>query len=231
MLVKKYKVKVASIHNPLEGVYTLEFESLSGKFKYAPGQFLHLALNADYDGSGQWPESRCFSMQTNPGNETIKVTFAVKGSFTKQMTETLKIGSELWLKLPFGELFTQNHSKEKTVFIAGGTGVTPYLSLFTHSSFAEYYNPQIYLGFRSQSFNLYVEELKTACIINDSGDKMLHLIYQDIDGILNIKNILKENGIDTTYFISGPPIMISSFKKSLITKGISEQNIKTDDWE
>ena len=231
MLVKKYKVKVVSIHNALEGVYTVEFESLSGKFKYAPGQFLHLALDADYDGSGQWPESRCFSMQTNSENETIKITFAVKGSFTKQMAETLKIGSELWLKLPFGELFSQEHNKEKTIFIAGGTGVTPYLSLFTHSSFAEYKNPQIYLGFRSQSFNLYTSELQTACKINASGETMLHLIYQDTDGILNIETILQENGKDATYFISGPPVMISSFKKTLIELGVVEQNIKTDDWE
>jgi ferredoxin-NADP reductase len=49
MIIKKYRVRVSSIINPLEGVYTLEFESLNGKFKYAPGQFLHLALDAEYD--------------------------------------------------------------------------------------------------------------------------------------------------------------------------------------
>ena len=231
MLIKKHKVRVSSIVNPLEGVYTLEFESMNGKFKYAPGQFLHLALDADYDGSGQWPESRCFSMQTNPESSTIKITYAVKGTFTKDMANTLKVGSELWLKLPFGELFSQDHNKEKTVFIAGGTGVTPYLSLFTRSSFAEYKNPQIYLGFRSQSFHLYHDELAKACSINASGEKMLHIICQDTDGVLDIHKIYKENGNDACYFISGPPVMISSFKKTLLDLGVSELNIKTDDWE
>lgn len=231
MLIKKYKVRVSSIVNPLEGVYTLEFESMNGKFKYAPGQFLHLALDTEYDGSGQWPESRCFSMQTNPNSPTIKITYAVKGNFTKAMADDLKVGSELWLKLPFGELFSQEHNKEKTVFIAGGTGVTPYLSLFTHASFADYVNPQIYLGFRSQSFNLYHDELAFAQTINKAGGTMLHLIFQDKDGILDINKIYNENGPDATYFISGPPVMINSFKKSLIGFGVAEQNIKTDDWE
>jgi len=231
MLVKKHKVRVSSITNPLEGVYTLDIEPFNGKFKYVPGQFLHLALDTDYDGSGQWPESRCFSMQTNPDSQTIKITYAVKGSFTKQMAETLKKGSELWLKLPFGELFTQEHNKEKTVFIAGGTGITPFLSLFTHFSFAEYRNPKIYLGFRSKEFNLYDEELKIACAINASEAKMIHLVYQNTDGILDIDKMFAENGTNATYFISGPPIMISSFKKSLISSGVVVQNIKTDDWE
>jgi len=231
MLIKKYRVRVLSIVNPLEGVYTVEFESLNGKFKYAAGQFLHLALDTDYDGSGQWPESRCFSMQTNPENTSIKITYAVKGTFTSEMAKTLKIGTELWLKLPFGELFSQEHNKQKTVFIAGGTGVTPFLSLFTHSSFAEYENPVIYLGFRSKAFNIYDDDLQAACSINAAGESILRLVYQDRDGILDIEKIFSENGTDATYFISGPPIMIRTFKQKLMQHGVPESNVKTDDWE
>ena len=35
-IVKKYPAKVVAIHNPIEGVYTLEFESLDKPFKYSP---------------------------------------------------------------------------------------------------------------------------------------------------------------------------------------------------
>jgi len=134
MLAKKYKSELINILNPFEGIYTLEFESLNGKYKYHPGQFLHIALDEEYDGSGQWPDSRCFSMQSNPNEETIKITYAVKGEFTRQMEQQLKVGTEVWLKLPYGDLFTQPHNKTNTVFIAGGTGITPFLSLFTHET-------------------------------------------------------------------------------------------------
>jgi len=231
MIIKKYKVRISSITNLLEGVYTLEFESLNGAFKYASGQFLHLALDNHYDGSGQWPESRCFSMQSNPDNATIKITYTVKGSFTQAMASELKIGSEVWIKLPFGELFSSVHDKNNTVFIAGGTGITPFLSLFTHTSFAEYKNPHIYLGFRSQHYNVYSSELQSACNISPYGEQILHLIYQDTNGMLDINKIFNENGSDSTYFISGPPLMINSFKKTLIDNGVNKQNIKTDDWE
>lgn len=232
MLAKKYKSVIKSISNPFEGIYTVEFLSLGRTFKYHPGQFLHLALEKDYDGIGQWPESRCFSMQSNPTEDTIRITYAVKGEFTRQMEESLKVGLETWLKLPYGDLFQQSHSKKNTVFIAGGTGVTPYLSLFTHVSFKEYSNPKIYLGFRSKAYNIYEHEL-TEIQSNErfTQSSNIKIFYQDLDGQLDIDQIFSENKIESNYFISGPPVMIKSFKKILINKGIPEVNILTDDWE
>jgi ferredoxin-NADP reductase len=227
MLAKKYPSELISIVNPFEGIYTLEFKSLAGKFKYHPGQFLHIALDSDYDGSGQWPESRCFSMQSNPKEETIRITYSVKGAFTKQMEKELKVGSEVWLKLPYGDLFTQTHNKTNTVFIAGGTGITPFLSLFTHESFNEYINPKIYLGFRTKEFNIYQTELDRSC----NSSKFVKLFYEDKDGVLDIHSITNDNGPNSNYFISGPPAMIKILKETLINKGIPASNILTDDWE
>lgn len=227
MLQKKYKSKLISIRNPFSGIYTLEFRSMGSKFKYLPGQFLHIALDEDYDGSSQWPDSRCFSMQSNPNEETIKITYAVKGEFTRQMEQNLKVGSEVWLKLPYGDLFTQTHNKTNTVFIAGGTGITPFLSLFTHESFNEYIHPRIYLGFRSKEFNIYNEELERSC----NSNSFVQLYFQDEVGVIDIEQIFMDNDIDSNYFISGPPAMIKTFKHELIAKGVPTCNILTDDWE
>lgn len=227
MLQKKYKSEIISILNPFEGIYTLEFKSLKSKYKYHPGQFLHIAIDEDYDGSCQWPDSRCFSMQSNPSDETIKITYAVKGEFTRQMEETLKVGSEAWLKLPYGDLFQQPHNKTNTVFIAGGTGITPFLSLFTHESFTEYRNPRIYLGFRSKEFNIYQAELERS----SNSSQFVQLYFQDDVGVIDISQIFDQNGIEPNYFISGPPAMIKNFKKSLIEKGVPTGNVLTDDWE
>lgn len=226
-VVKKYKARLTSIQSTIEGVYTLEFESLGSPFQYAPGQFLHLAIDTEYDGSGQWPESRCFSMQSNPSEKTIRITYAVKGAFTTAMEENLISGSEVWLKLPYGDLFQQPHNKENTVFIAGGTGITPFLSLFTHESFAGYINPKIYLGFRSEEFNIYQKELNQS----SNASKILDVVYESKNGILDIHRIADKNSNHSSYFISGPPSMIKAFKQILITRGVPAKNVLTDDWE
>jgi ferredoxin-NADP reductase len=225
MIVKKYRSELVNITNPLEGIFTLEFKSLDGKYRYHPGQFLHLAIDQDYDGSGQWPDSRCFSMQSNPDEENIRITYAVKGRFTKQMENNLAPGSEVWLKLPYGDLFTQNHNRENTVFIAGGTGITPFLSLFTHRSFSEYRNPRIYLGFRSKPFNIYSDELSVL------KSHYLRITYDDTEGKIDIYHIVRENGLKCDYFISGPPVMIKSFRQALHSSGVPAKQILTDDWE
>lgn len=227
-IIKKYKAEVTHITDHGEGIYTLEMKSLGRKFKYAPGQFLHIALD-QYDPSEGWPESRCFSMQTSSECETIKITYTVKGIFTSQMAKELEVGSQVQLKMPYGDLFDQDHAKENTVFIAGGTGVTPFLSLFNNERFAEYQNPVLYLGLRSQSYHFYQVELKNASAINPS--LMVNIVDQETDGILSIKKILMASNKSTSFFISGPPIMIKNFKNYLIENGIIESQVLTDDWE
>lgn len=224
-IIRKYRAIVEEIINPLPEIFTIKFSS-DKKFKYLPGQFLHLALD-EYDGVGQWPESRCFSMQSNPEEEIVKITYAVKGKFTNRMKNELHIGKEIWLKLPYGDIFQRGHDKSNCVFIAGGTGITPFLSLFNFEEFKEYTNPIVYLGFRSKEYNIYDKEIRE--IRNDSCN--LSIIYQDVDGVLNINSIFNESGIKSTYFISGPPIMIKNFKNFLIENGVRENNVITDDWE
>jgi ferredoxin-NADP reductase len=227
MPVKKYKTEIVSIQNPTAGVYTLEFSS-EKRFKFAPGEFLHLALD-EYDPSGAWPESRCFSIQTAPDEENIKITYAVKGRFTQRMEQELSVGKSIWLKLPFGDLFTQEHSKNHVVFVAGGTGITPFLSLFTDKSFAEYRNPALYLGFRNRDLHFYQTELEKAKRLNP--ELQITVFYQDTDGVVDIEQIHASNPDAGAFFISGPPVMIKNFKQYLLAKGVREDKVKTDDWE
>ncbi len=224
MQIKKYLSQVDAIQNPFPGIYTLVLSSLGKPFKFYPGQFLHLAIDSDYDGVGQWPESRCFSIQSSPDEQTIKITYTAKGSFTQKMEQKLQPQSKVWLKLPYGNLFTQPHHKENCVFIAGGTGITPFLSLFNHSSFDAYINPAIYLGFKSPEFNIYQEELELL-------KERTTIFYENEVGQIDIQKIFENHGTNSCYFISGPPMMIKSFKEFLREQNVPATHLLTDDWE
>ncbi len=225
-IVKKYKSAAEEVKEHIPGLFTVTFSS-NKKFVYNPGQFLHLALD-EYDGIGQWPESRCFSMQSNPDERNVTITYSVKGTFTKRMSELLISGKQVWLKMPYGDIFDRGHSLNNCVFLAGGSGVTPFLSLFTYRTFAEYVNPVLYLGLRSSEYNVFSAEIETAKKINDSFT--VNYVYQDREGLIDIAQVLAEHS-ESVYFISGPPIMIKNFKIALLNGGVAENRILTDDWE
>lgn len=227
-IIKKYQTEISQIIDHGDEVYTLEIKSLGRKFKFTPGQFLHLALD-EYDPSEGWPESRCFSMQSSPGYEKLKITYSVKGDYTKRMASELRRGSTVQIKLPYGDLFDQQHNKERTIFIAGGTGITPYLSLFNDDTFSEYSNPILYLGLKSDKHNFYKEELEKANQINPS--LKINYVIQNVQGVLNIEEIFSNCFENNAFFISGPPIMIKNFKEYLLNNGVDETRILTDDWE
>lgn len=227
-IIKKYRSLVTDIKSPIPGIYVVSLKSLEKPYRYLPGQFLHLALDA-YDPSSPWPESRCFSMQSCDQDETILITFAAKGAFTNRMAGELAAGKEVTLKLPYGDLFSQTHSKDNTVFIAGGTGVTPFLSLFSDKVFLEYREPRLYLGVRDKNYNIYRNEIERAASRNAAFKT--EVICQDTDGMLNIGNIFEKNGIRSDYFVSGPPLMIRNFRKYLVENGLSAEKVHTDDWE
>jgi ferredoxin-NADP reductase len=227
-LIKKYITIVQDIEHPLPDVYVITLQAQEGRFRYKPGQFIHLALDP-YDPSAQWPESRCFSIQTNPDENCLKITYSVKGRFTQRMAGELCIGKKIWIKLPYGELFSSIRPELPCVFIAGGTGVTPYLSLFTGGEFERFKTPVLYFGARSEEYNIYTKEFDKACTINPSFK--IYTRYEDAAGFLDIEHIMQKQSIGDNFYISGPPDMIKSFRQYLIKIGMPENSVYTDEWK
>ena len=227
-MVRKYPAKVIEVEEKIAGVYQVTFESMKSSFRFRPGQFLHLALD-EYDPSSQWPESRCFSMQSPPKSQYLTLTYAVKGAYTKRMSETLRPGVEVTLKLPYGDLFIKPHNKKNSIFLAGGTGITPFLSLFNNVSFADYETPALFVGFKTKAFNIYQKELDLAQKINNT--LIIQPYFEDIQGIIKTEDVLQKAGSEVSFFISGPPKMISNYKTAFNELGFADEQIITDDWE
>ena len=91
------------------------------------------------------------------------------------------------MKLPFGDIFQRGHEKTNCVFISGGTGITPFLSLFADSGFSEYIKPILYAGFRNIEYNIFNKELELAK--NSNSQFEINIIYQNRSGILDIEKI------------------------------------------
>jgi len=238
----KIQAEVLSNTRVAEGVYSLILAPSKRRFSFYPGQFLHLALD-QYDPSGGfWPDSRVFSIASSPEADSIEIVYSVKGAFTRRMMDEIEIGDTVWLKFPYGSFVirTYIHSAiKKIVVIAGGTGISPFLSFF-RSSAAKQDVPDmhVYWGVKTpEVFGIFPEMRR--CM---NGNSNIYLYCEEpgitplrniTPGILPIKDIIRDQGncAQSLYFLSGPPRMINDFKEVLLENSVSQQNIIIDDWE
>ena len=207
--------------------------------RYKPGQFLHFAID-NYDPSFQWPESRVFSIANSPTRKkNIKITIAIKGEFTKRMYNEIKEGDKVWLKFPYGD-FTFNINEKNIVLIAGGTGITPFLSFLEYAIDNNIDSKiNLYYGIRSKELLLF-EKIISECekkLINFNKsfyvEEIDNIEDKFIKGRLDIEQILnktdkKEN---TIFYLSGPVDMVNNFQGFLKNNGINDSQIRIDKWE
>ena len=204
---------------------------------FKPGQFLHLTLDK-YDYSRSWPESRVFSIASSPSERknNISLIISKQGRYTKRIFSEIKSGKEIWIKLPYGDFTIENRMENKAVFIAGGTGISPFLSILK-SEIKLKIPVELYFGIRNDEYfinkhtllqkkkdnNFYIE------IFLEEQDEYQ---YKYKNGKLNIAYIFEKNKNDKcNYFISGPKEMINNFSDFLLNKNVNKENIIIDEWE
>ena len=89
---------------------------------FTPGQFVFLALG----GTGGW-ERHPFSVSSAPSDPRLELTIKASGDYTRELYDQLQPGVPAKLAGPFGG-FDYRQGGHDQIWIAGGIGVTPFLS-------------------------------------------------------------------------------------------------------
>ena len=239
----KLKCTVSSIVCNDDTVSTVILKPARRLPNFQPGQFLHLALDPFDPTNGFWPESRVFSIASAPGDSAITIAYTIKGAFTKRMKEELIVNKEVWIRLPYGHFNLTASPEAETIFIAGGTGITPFISFLLH----EMHQPQgtalkLFYGVRQPEKFLFTDILTKAmlelkgfyfqafCENNcPSPNNLFPVDY----GIISLEKIWQtvNNPSQATFYLAGPVAMIDAFKTDLASRGVSPLKIRIDEWE
>jgi len=237
----KVLATVETIESFGPGVYMARFAVPKRYTKFLPGQFLHLTLDEFDPSIGYWPESRVFSIASQPNGDSLAIVYSVKGHYTKRMERELTVGKEVWLKLPYGDFFIECSNDQDIVLIAGGTGVAPYVpSLGKVAGDNSQGNIYLYYGIREPEHFLFKEELAYFCCKNPKINFFPYVENGDLPGTkyrkgrLNTEDILtdlNDRANSALYYLSGPPAMIKYFSDQLTKRQIEPNKIKIDSWE
>jgi ferredoxin-NADP reductase len=235
---QKIRCKVVGVNDHGGHVYTLELKPERPAPEYLPGQFMHLAVDS-YEPGDFWPESRVFSIASTPKQRVqLSITYSVVGSFTTKMEQRIKVGTEVWAKLPYGDFVIQ--SKSEVVLIAGGTGITAFTSFLDGLTPDQEQTITLFYGARNRELLIYkplVErKMKEVTALSawyfieegepDEKDRVLY-------GRLSWQSIMLKviHPINTDFYLSGPPGMLKIISNDLKSQAITADHIKIDAWE
>lgn len=238
-VVQKLPCEVAQVIDHGGQVYSLELIPERPAPRFQPGQFLHLAIDP-YEPGGFWPDSRVFSIASSPEDRhNLRITYSVRGKYTARMEEEIKPGKQVWVKLPYGEFVI--HRDRPAVLFAGGTGVTAFTAFIESLPVQPDQCVTLFYGARNRDLLIYrhlIDAVAHRCpyliphyyIELSAFPKTLSL--REVEGRLSVSDAWHqiENPLDAYYYLSGPPLMISSLKQELLTKGVAERFIFIDAW-
>lgn len=233
---QKLRCEVTDVVDHGERVYSVFLKPDLPAPRFLPGQFLHLALDP-YNPGDFWPESRVFSIASAPSERNLlRITFAVKGQFTSRMESELRAGREVWLKLPYGE-FTVTPDSD-VCLLAGGTGMTAFTSFIAGLPVDYPHQVQLFYGARRAELLVY----RSLVILSLQRCPNLHAMFfveqlnsetGCLPGRIDLDLVWKAftDPLAVTYYLAGPPEMLSFFMQGFSQRGVAANRIIIDAWE
>lgn len=198
------------------------------EMKFLPGQFAY----ARFDSIGVRQEFHPFSIASSPNSNSIRFGIKAIGDFTTQL-KTLKIGEKAILTGPYGNFSERFLNNREAVCIAGGIGITPFLSMINYSLNNEISkNKKIHLFYsvKNNMDAVYQNELAQMAAIDSNFS--FYCVQTEIEGRLNIETVKNKVGElgNKLFFLCGPPVMRKTFANQLKTLKISTKNIIFEDF-
>lgn len=221
------------------GTWAFHFRKPAG-FDFKPGQAIDLVLARPpaTDAAGT---RHAFSLACAPFEEVVTIATRLRGSAFKNALAALPTGAAAALDGPFGSLTLHPGPARPAVFIAGGIGITPFISMLRHAVRNEL--PQrlvlVYANRRPEDapFLSELRELErhagqfrllpTMTRIERGAQSWAGRIGRiDRDLVLQLKS---ENPM-AVYYVAGSPSMVADVRRLLANAAINDEDVRSEDF-
>lgn len=236
-----YRLRVAEIVPETDEANSIRFEvppELMEAFRFRAGQ--HLSVRAEINGE---EVRRNYSLCTTPADGDLMVTVKriAGGVFSNWVGDTLKPGDTLDVMCPHGSFTTEFDpaAKRHYVAFAGGSGITPVISLIKTALATEPASHfTLFYGNRDANSIIFLEALAALKDRYLGRFELYHFLSDeegDVDlfnGMLDrttcdeaIKQLIDETDEVAAWFICGPGPMMDAAEGALLDKGIARERI------
>lgn len=233
-----FNVRLRDREEIAEDTFAFHFEKPAG-FQFKAGQFIALTLidPAETDAKGN---RRNFTIASAPYEEDLMIATRIRDTAFKRNLKAMPIGKEVKILGPFGNL-TLAGVAGAAVFLTGGIGITPFRSMALQAAREHLPNP-LYLFYsnRRPEDAAFLKELQAVEKLNPTYKLIATMTAMEKSaqawdgetGYIN-QNMLEKFLSDLTaptYYIAGPPAMVTAMLQMLTKSGVDEQHIRHEEF-
>jgi ferredoxin-NADP reductase len=200
----------------------------SQKYRYEAGQFLTLRVTVD----GQ-DLRRCYSMSSAPVEDDMQITIKRDpgGLVSNWLNDTASEGGEIHAAPPEGRFLLRDTSDEIVGF-AGGSGITPIMSLVRTALVNSTRRIRLFYANRSRDSVIFADALDR--LADTHAD---HLVvehhYDDDSGVVTpaaVESFIAGAG-DADYYICGPGPFMDTVEAAVLNSGAPRQRVHLERFE
>jgi predicted ferric reductase len=223
-VVPTYEYRVGAVERLGETTVEVALQPVGRRLSFSPGQFVFVAFGG-IDGWQRHP----FSVSSAPDDGDLELTIKDLGDYTRDLLQALRPGVPAKLAGPFGT-FDYRHGGHNQVWIAGGVGITPFLSWIRSLDGDFDRDVDFYYSYAGADEALHRDEIVAAATAHPSF--RTHLVSSDRDGLLTADAVMAAvpAGGEPWIYMCGPPGMMRSLATGFRRMGVPRRRMRWEDF-
>jgi len=235
----KYETTLTARETVAEGTMAFHFAKPAG-FKFEAGQSMNVSLidPPETDGKGN---SRSFSLVSALYETELVIATRMRDTAFKRVLKSMPAGGRVSLRGPAGKFTLDGADARPAVFLAGGVGITPFVSMSrqaAHDRLAR--DIWLFYSNRRPEDAAFLDELAALPRRNPRYRFVGTMVemakssrpWTGETGFLDramLERHLKDLSA-SVYYTAGPPGLVEAMQKMLADAGVDDEAIRTDEF-
>ena len=223
-----------------EGTMAFHFRKPSG-FDFKPGQAIDVMLTLSASPPEDQSTRHTFSIVSAPFQGDLVIATRMRDSAYKRALKAMTVGAQVTMDGPSGSLGLHNDLARAAILIAGGIGITPFMSMLRQAAKDQRQQRLVLLysnrrpedaAFLSELQQLEGQNPNFRLVATMTQMPASQLPWAGQKGLVTAELVTSVvGGLSTPiFYVAGPPGMVDALRQTLNRAGIDDDDIRSEEF-